>query len=65
MENVRSGDGTAAQSGTQAVYHRVVKGDTLWGLAKKYGVDLKELVALNPQIKNPNLIYVGQEVRVR
>ncbi len=48
-----------------AVYHRVVKGDTLWDLARKYGVSLPELVALNPQIKNPNLIRVGEEVRVR
>lgn len=49
----------------QAVYHSVVKGDTLWALAGRYGVALTELVALNPQIKNPNLIRVGEEVRVR
>lgn len=46
-------------------YHRVVKGDTLWALAKTYGITLSELIALNPQIKNPNLIYVGDEVRVK
>ena len=56
-----AGQGTAASP----VYHRVVKGDTLWALAGKYGVSLEELVALNPQIKNPNLIYIGDEVRVR
>ena len=48
-----------------AGYHRVVKGDTLWAIAKTYGLSLSELIALNPQIKNPNLIRVGQEVRVR
>lgn len=64
-ESVQSSSGGAAQKMSQPEYHRVVKGDTLWGLAKKYGVDLKELIALNPRIKNPNLIYVGQEVRVR
>lgn len=58
-----SGEGT--RSSAQPEYHRVVKGENLWGLAKRYGVDLRELIALNPQIKNPNLIYVGQEVRVR
>ena len=47
------------------VYHRVVKGDTLWDLAIQYGLSLSELIALNPQIKNPNLIQVGEEVRVR
>lgn len=46
-------------------YHRVVKGDTLWALAKTYGLTLSELITLNPQIKNPNLIYVGDEVRVK
>jgi len=56
---------TAAQTSGQASYHRVVKGDTLWALSKRYGVTLTELIALNPQIKNPNLIHVGQEVRVR
>ena len=48
----------------QASYHRVVKGDTLWTLSRRYGLSLTALVALNPQIKNPNLIRVGEEVRV-
>ena len=43
----------------------MVKGDTLWALAGKYGLSLSELLGLNPQIKNPNLIHVGDEVRVR
>lgn len=64
-EPVQSSLGTVTQKTAQPEYHRVVKGDTLWGLARRYSVDLKELIALNPQIKNPNLIYVGQEVRVR
>lgn len=55
----------AGQPAGQAAYHRVVKGDTLWALASRYGVSLAELVALNPQIKNPNLIRLGEEVRVR
>ena len=46
-------------------YHRVVKGDTMWALAKTYGISLEELIGLNPQIRNPNLIRVGDEVRVR
>ncbi|USF27616.1 hypothetical protein N510_002572 [Firmicutes bacterium ASF500] len=58
--------GPAVNQGTeQPAYHRVVKEDTLWGLARRYGLSLTELIALNPQIKNPNLIYTGQEVRVR
>ena len=65
VQPVQGSSGAAEQKASQPEYHRVVKGDTLWGLSRRYGVDLKELAALNPQIKNPNLIYVGQEVRVR
>jgi spore coat assembly protein SafA len=61
----QNSSGQTAASTSGAEYHTVVKGETMWGIAKKYGVTLSELVALNPQIKNPNLIYVGQEVRVK
>ncbi len=48
----------------QAVWYTVVQGDTLWKLANQYGIALDRLVALNPHIKNPNLIFIGQKVRV-
>ena len=48
-----------------AAYHTVRKGDTLWGISRQYGVSLGSIIALNPGIKNPNLIYPGNEVRVR
>ena len=57
------GTGGLASSGSSSRY-RVVQGDTLWGIAQKFGVSLETLVALNPQIKNPNLIQPGDEVRV-
>lgn len=56
-------DGQPASDGE--LTYKVVKGDTLWGIAKKYGVTLEQILQLNPQIKNPSLIRVGQEVRVR
>ena len=66
VESAVQGGGEApGQAGGQAVRHRVAKGETLWALAERYGLTLAELVALNPQIKNPNLIRVGEEVRVR
>ena len=58
-----SGTGGAASSVSSSRY-RVVQGDTLWGIAQKFNVSLETLVALNPQIKNPNLIRPGDEVRV-
>lgn len=47
------------------VIHKVVKGDTLWAIAKRYGVTMEQLLKRNPDIKNPNLIRVGQEVVVK
>lgn len=44
--------------------HTVRKGDTLWAVAKQYGVELTALIRANPQIKNPNLIYPGEAVKV-
>lgn len=64
---VESGDSvTAAQSGVVqgAQWHTVAQGDTLWGLSRRYGVALDRLIALNPDIRNPSLIYVGQKVRI-
>lgn len=49
---------------TIPVYYQVVKGDTLWAIASRYGMALSDLITLNPQIKNPNLIHIGDEVRV-
>lgn len=55
---------SSAAAATQARTYIVKKGDTLWGIAKRYGVTLSALIAANPQIKNPNLIYPGNEVRI-
>lgn len=44
--------------------HTVVKGDTMWKLAVKYQVGTGEIIAANPQISNPNLIYPGQVLTI-
>lgn len=54
-----------AVSASEPLWHTVVRGDTLWGLARTYGTTVDAIVALNPDIRNPNLIYQGQKVRVR
>jgi hypothetical protein len=46
-------------------YHTVKKGDTMSGIAAKYKISLGRLIQLNPQIKNINVISVGQKVRVK
>ncbi len=55
----------AKAAATAAVYCVVRQGDTLWGLARAHHVSLASVIALNPQIKNPNLIHAGDRVRVK
>ncbi|PKG24416.1 SafA/ExsA family spore coat assembly protein [Niallia nealsonii] len=44
--------------------HIVQKGDTLWEIAKKYGVNFEELKMLNPQLSNPDMIMPGTKIKV-
>jgi uncharacterized YkwD family protein/spore coat assembly protein SafA len=48
----------------QSATYNVVSGDTLWKISLKYKMGLNELIALNPQISNPNLIYPNQKINV-
>ena len=52
-----------ASSNLAALEHVVVPGDTLSGLASRYGVTVEELAELN-RIANPNLIFVGDTLRI-
>jgi spore coat assembly protein SafA len=55
----------AATDSTGEVWHTVVKGESLWKIAQNYGVEVTAVIALNPTLKNPNLIYPGEKVRVK
>ena len=63
VDKKSAGSGHGGGSG-KIVYHTVRRGETLWGIARKYGLSLNTLLGLNHGIKNPNLIVVGQKVRV-
>lgn len=43
--------------------HVIIYGDTLWGISQKYGISIERLCELN-DIKNPNLIYAGQILKL-
>lgn len=49
----------------QQVFHTVKKGDTMYKIAKAYGITLAALIKLNPQLGNPAVISVGQQIRVK
>ena len=42
----------------------VARGDTLKGLAVRFGTTIEALLAANPKITNPNVIYEGQQLKV-
>jgi len=44
--------------------YTVVRGDTLAAIAKRYNTTVATLLRLNPQIHDPNRLYVGQRIRV-
>ncbi len=45
--------------------YTVQRGDTLRIIAARFGTTVDNLLALNPEIRDPNLIYVGQVIRVQ
>lgn len=51
-------------SSSSVEYYTVVSGDNLTKIAARYGTTVNQLVSWN-NIKNPNLIYVGQKLRVK
>lgn len=53
-----------SKSKSTAQYYTVKSGDTLSGIASKYKTTVRRLVELN-NIKNANLIYAGQRLRVK
>ncbi|MGE5557071.1 MAG: LysM peptidoglycan-binding domain-containing protein [Bacillota bacterium] len=39
-------------------------GDTLFAVARRFGITLERLLAANPQITNPAVIFPGQRIRI-
>ncbi len=65
-ENVSGGgaNGNFWQDGA-AIYYRVVGGDTLSEIAWRAQVPMNQVLQLNPNIKNPDKIKVGDIIRIR
>ena len=54
----------ASSASSKKTYYTIKSGDTLSGIAQKYGTTVKQLQSWNG-IKNANLIYAGQKIRVK
>lgn len=66
QERVNQRLGAKGSSSHEAVYYTVKRGDTLSGIAKRYGTSVSAIQKLNPSlIKNVNLIQVGWMIRVK
>ena len=44
--------------------YRVAKGDTISGIAQKNKLSVDQLMALNPEVKDPNKISIGQTIKL-
>ncbi|WP_157793999.1 LysM peptidoglycan-binding domain-containing protein [Paenibacillus donghaensis] len=44
--------------------HIVKTGDTLYALSQKYGVPLQTIIDANPQFSNPDVLAVGDKVKI-
>ncbi len=45
--------------------YTIKEGETLSIIAKKYKTDVETLMKLNPQIKNKDLIYLGNKITLK
>ena len=56
---------TNSNSSSGSIIYNVKKGDYLSRIALQYGTTVSSIIALNPVIKNPNLIYPGQQLIIK
>ena len=55
---------STAKTPSKPKTYTVQKGDSMWAIAEKLGVDYQALVNANPQIENKSLIYAGQKINI-
>lgn len=62
---IRIGEKIYLTSNTKEEYYIVKKGEIFGTIARKFNMSIDKLSGLNPDIKNINLIYEGQKIRVK
>lgn len=61
-QSIRLSGGAGNDGGTRP--YTVRGGDTLGGIADRFDTSVNRLMSLNPQIRDADLIYAGQRIRV-
>lgn len=68
IKEVRADEVVAPTSEIEVQYYEIMKGDSLWKIAKKFygdGNKYKKILEENLQvIKDPDLIFPGQKIRI-
>lgn len=49
---------------TNVTNYKILPGDSLWKICSKFQVGVPEVIALNPQLSNPNNIYPGTIIKI-
>ena len=49
---------------TGGTTYTVKKGDTLWAIAQHFKITLKALQDANPQLKDPNVLKIGEKLTI-
>ena len=62
VDEKHSGNAIAEQSKNNTTMHVVEQGETLYGLAKRYGVTVDELIAANPEAEKG--LKIGQKLSI-
>lgn len=65
INKINVGDKIYLSSNTTEEFYTVQKGDTLGAIARKFNISLDKLLGLNPDIKNKNLIHIGDKIRIK
>lgn len=64
--NIMREETTEKPNDEDYIIYTIKSGDTLSGIASKYGVTLSQLLAWNPEYKSsPSVIYAGQTVKIK
>lgn len=64
--NIMREETTEEPNDEDYIIYTIKSGDTLSGIASKYGVTLSQLLAWNPEYKSsPSVIYAGQTVKIK